>query len=458
MVCLLYPKLKVREQVYQWLTSKGEESMSVMLNMLVEWGYSLISNGLVRDLMQEEEEESCNSTELNNTLKYIQTLVGEQLHERMKSMDEMVTRFQDTKSADLQTMLVLERNRAEESARCLRLMTEQVEFLQRELVNHQNVIDLLKRQSNARGVFGENVLQKLLMSKYTHAEVENVGLNGKSEGDLHVRLDKNGHFISVESKNSKTIDASLVTKSIGHAQGLKSKHGEKYIGHLFVSLEHVNIPDKGSFNIDYDSVEGCTLVWLGLPRFEGNEDIIGFAFEILVQNRNMYQKLRTFAGMDDKLAYEGLLKQVREITQQWNIENEAYIYCIKDMEDQRKINDRLRDNMKSIIKARMIQYAGLCRLVGVDPEITVSGKVTEDIVKSVLKDTPIFISSSNAKQPRKLVAPTNKKKNESIVVETGESTSLLSFSDNENQVCVSVRKRGGGRRRNASSLIPVSVK
>lgn len=69
-------------------------------------------------------------------------------------------------------------------------------------------------------------------------------------------LTREAPLVSVEVKYATNVTNKMVQTSIGHVRGLKAAHGDRYLGHVFVSMQTTNIPDKDSMHFEYDLIEG----------------------------------------------------------------------------------------------------------------------------------------------------------------------------------------------------------
>lgn len=440
MVKTITANASVREEVYEWATRGGQSNADLLTAQLLEWAYALVTNPVFKHLAIPDQTKDDG---LARTLGHIQQMVGEQLRDSIRSVNAALTRAAEVHASDQVKLMSLERASAEEAVRTQRTLRDQVEKLQHELEKERTNAAWMNRQANAKGIRGEASLYNVVATKFPSVEVQFVGNNGMSEGDFHVQVSREEHFISIESKCTKYVDAEQVAKSVGHARSLKKKHGDKHLGHLFVSMEHVNIPGKGSLNVDLDSVPGATLVWLGLPQLEGNEDLVAMAFGVIWQNAALHRHVQAHGGPQ---AHKEFFGRVKEAVKRMAPDMEMLTNVARDCAENQKINERLQSNLRYFLRKRLQEYTDMCGIVSLNPEIVVTGKDTEALLRGMLgKDCTSGLKTGSA------AASSRSKLTQSAEALTGTSDSLEDIPDDLLKN-VNVKVRGGGRPRKASTM------
>jgi hypothetical protein len=149
-------------------------------------------------------------------------------------------------------------------------------------------IAALKGSNFSKGIVGETIVQNILKSAFADHQVLDKS-SSATESDVHLVNPKTQQFIAIEVKNKATITLNDVDKSLRDIKSLRDKYGQLFLGYVFVSLNTMNIPKKGtSFEISNDT----PVVWYGanpdnlqstLPTF------INIIFNI-VNNINKEQK------------------------------------------------------------------------------------------------------------------------------------------------------------------------
>jgi hypothetical protein len=336
--------------------------------------------------------------DFRDMLAFVQDTLSGRLDAVSSRVEALVGTATQQRYAESQHALLAERNRSEELARASRVLTAQVEERSRELEKVQGALALMQRQANARGIYGETMIEGILAAYFTGAEIVNVGLNGKSEGDLHVRVDAEGHLVSVECKCSKRLGVAHVNKTVEHARNLKRKHGDKYLGHLFVSLEYPNIPDKGCMHVEYDAVPGATLAWVGLEQLQGNERAVLHMFDTIVKSQAIHQTLRALADRGaDSDAYQALLKDLRDMAGRLCAEMETYVSTVRDFQDHMRTSERIADGLRRMLRYRWKEYQRLSQMVGQTFVLQVAGKREEAILRAVVGPEVVCCSAPGAR-------------------------------------------------------------
>jgi hypothetical protein len=400
--------IELRDDVHEWLTRSGSCNARVLLTLLAEWGHGLSTHAAFRELSSGL---PCDRLGLSNPLEHILQLVSEHLTafdgmrqklgdtigERVEVLDSLMRRTADSRTSELKSLLVQEKTRADEAVLNQRGQREQAETLSREVETLRIELSTLRRQSNARGIQGEAFVEGIIALAYPAYEIRYAGLNGRSEGDFHVRVNGEGHFISVEVKNAKGVEPVHVAKSIGHARRLHDRNADLHLGHLFVSLAQRNIPDKGHLNVDHDSVPGITTVWLGLENAEGNEELIALAFEMTRQSATLNRRLRAATASDETQAsaHAALLGRMQERVARMTKDNEVHLSALMDLRTLKRTADRALDSVTYTMRQQIHQYMWMCQETAQEMTMNVSGKEAQTLLSTVVPELPVTIVAAS---------------------------------------------------------------
>lgn len=441
--------VEVDETTYSWLQTLGDENSSVVLSRLAKWGCTMANDPIFKAITDPTNNSNNN---LDRSLQDMMSFIKETMQ---KEWESVLGKINHERQMEMQSVVMTEKMRAEDASRTARAAMNQSEEKSRELESLRSTLALMQKQANARGTYGENMIERLIGSKYTFAEVINMGCSGDHDSDIHVRMTAEGHFISIESKCRKQLRSSNVSKSVSDAKNLKLKHGEKYIGHLFVSLEFPNIPDKGSMHIEYDVVDGATIAWVGLSQLEGNEDLVLYAFDVIWKSQGIHKQLAQYKSIaGEESAYDTLLRYVKELGQGMCQDIEAYLNIIRDYAEQRKLNARLTESMKYMLVKRMKDYESVCARTGCEMRVVVSGKKDEAILRSVLgNDTPCVTNKY-----AELTSSTDDSAEEPSVPRVALSPNVMTCDNGGVLSSIKLEKRGAGRKRDVSTLVGLKGK
>jgi hypothetical protein len=375
----------VSDSTYDWLMRGGQASADLIGSAALDGLNALRSqplwphiSGVAADGAAEPQGEDA-VVRVLGTLQQLMEANARNVEASAKNVDATLVRMTEQRALDAERRIAEQRANAEEAMRNVRTLREQLDQAQNDLEKERLNSAWMLRQSNVRGTVGELSIQDVLMARFPEAEVKYIGDNGKSEGDFLVYVDAD-RFVSVEAKNAKTLDALQVATTIGHARKLKKAHGDKHLGHVFLSLESTNIPGKGNMTPDLDSVPGITVVWVGLPRLEGHEDLVEFAFRMAWKTAPMHARLKEHGGPE---AHKRFFERVKELVLRAQPDMSQLLVMSRNCLEAKKAAEAVYASAQALLKTRLEEYVSMCALVDMAPGVGVPRKEDEEVIWSM---------------------------------------------------------------------------
>lgn len=381
--------VKVPTEVHSWLSGISANNRDLLASRLLITAHGITQDPLVKCAVSPDTDG--NSNEVLDMLRHIK--------DSWKSEVECIYAQRDQAEADknatvvqrtlmLQEAAMSERMRAEESVRSMKAALDQVESLRKDNEKLQAIVNIMQKQANCRGNMGENIVLRTLKEAFPSYTVIDRSTMGKSDGDLHVYLgnEHDAPMVSIECKYSSNVTSKMVQTSIGHARGLKASHGDRYLGHVFVSMQTTNIPDKNAMHFEYDLIEGATVAWMGTSRFEGNEPGFLFAFDAVVKSRQLHQRLTELKSMtqDSAEIHGQYMRFIKDNAARMAAHVTVTVNMSRDYLDAEKLLERQKKNTGVLMASFYRMFEDFCRHANLDMRIKLSGKKDEEILRKVL--------------------------------------------------------------------------
>ncbi len=381
--------VKVPAEVHSWLTSISEANRDLLASRLLITAHGITQDPLVKCAVSQDTDDK--SSEVLDMLRHIKDSWREDLQGIYAQRDQAE---QDKKTTDAQRSLMLqeaamaERVRAEEAVRSMKAALDQVEALRKDNDQLSTMVNLMKKQSNFKGNLGENIVARTLQEAFPSYTIVDRGVMGKSDGDIHVYLgnEHDATLVSIEAKFAGNLNSQLVQKSIGHARGLKAKYGDRYLGHVFISMETTNIPDKDAMHFEYDLIDGATIAWMGTVNFAADVPGFLFAFDAVVKSQQIHKKLAALKALtqDSATVHDQYMRFIKENAGKLAGHVKITVNMMRDYLDSEKLLARQKNNTEVLMASFYRMFEDMCRHAGLDMRIKLSGKKDEEIIRKVL--------------------------------------------------------------------------
>jgi hypothetical protein len=340
-------------------------------------------------------------------------VVDDRMAPMLEALGAHISSLHATRSSEVQSQLMAAQRAEQLSQASLAALQNQVADLRSKLALAQQYNSLMSKQAFARGEQGEELVRSVIADRYTDAVITDMGKSGTHQGDLHVLLG-DGSVISIEVKHASKLDAQQVRDSCTHAHNNQEKYGDSYLGHLFVSLNCLNIPGHSAFELDWKTVQGGTTVWLGMKTHEGNDHLILQAFQTIRDCAPLHRELARLLRSNDAeeaARYKELLHDMQARAGRLTSENEALVQIVAQSTAAKDACDQVYHNLRGLLKLKLAEFGSFCVSVGLKPTLCVSGDDNTRVLRALV---PGFEDASSKKTKGARKVPNNKNNNNNM--------------------------------------------
>ena len=179
-------------------------------------------------------------------------------------------------------------------------MARELEALRKRLQETEGALSVARRSNFGRGAIGEHRVASFLRNAFPTFTVCDTSKDPHS-CDLWMKTENNNEFFAFESKNKETIVArGDLDKFYGDISRLAEKHGDNFMGGVFVSCRTSNIPGKGALHVEV--FEDRPVLFAGFNDEDGGGGDFMWLRDILSMFMSIashLKKLRTNRTTDD---------------------------------------------------------------------------------------------------------------------------------------------------------------
>lgn len=248
----------------------------------------------------------------------------------------------------------------------LMLLTDQLHEKELELEKAKSRIVELDANKQKKGKQAERDTRKLIQDN-TNYFVDDSSSAGK-KGDLTVWVGEDGHFISLENKMQAENKAEHIRASQEVVRNLHGRHGDMYLGHIYLSMMQTRIPNRGSLfietNTQVDNV-ACIpppILYIGFENLQSSpeeQQIFIKALEMFVTYCRALQTIRE-GNTTQKSRYLELANLVNAHTRRMAaaiIALNRSIEAIKSLEESiQETQQILHEEFQGLAKIILAQY------------------------------------------------------------------------------------------------------